>query len=67
MKRRHWLVHFPDREPVPRKYQEPVGVDRVLGEHHGAVAAEPLQGARTSASVGDSKRTNDQTGESRCN
>lgn len=46
---RTWIVYWPNNvEPVPRKYQEAVTVDRVLGEHHGAVAAVPAEGARTS-------------------
>lgn len=65
MKAREWLVHWPNIESTVRKYQLPVSVDRVLSENRAAVAAEPL-GARTSAPVGDSKRTNDQQGESRC-
>jgi hypothetical protein len=39
---RTWLVLWPEIEPTPRKYQEPVSVERVLAEHVAAVAAVPI-------------------------
>lgn len=40
---RAWLVQFPELE-VLRRYQEPVALDRVLSEHHAALAAVPAEG-----------------------
>jgi hypothetical protein len=40
---RTWLVQFPELE-VLRRYQEPVALDRVLSEHHAALAAVPVEG-----------------------
>ena len=39
---RTWLVLWPAIEPTPRKYQEPVSVERVLADHRAAVAAVPI-------------------------
>ncbi len=39
----HWLLHWLTRDPTITRYQEPVPLARVLGEHHGAVAAEPCE------------------------
>lgn len=39
---RTWLVLWPAIEPTTRKYQEPVTLERVLGEHQAAVAAVPI-------------------------
>ena len=40
---RWWLVTFINCE-VLRRYQEPVALDRVLSEHHAALAAVPVEG-----------------------
>jgi hypothetical protein len=40
---RTWLVTFINGE-VLRRYQEPVALDRVLSEHHAALAAVPVEG-----------------------
>ena len=40
---RTWLVTFINCE-VLRRYQEPVALDRVLSEHHAALAAVPVYG-----------------------
>ena len=40
---RTWLVTFINCE-VLRRYQEPVALDRVLSEHHAALAAVPVEG-----------------------
>jgi hypothetical protein len=40
---RTWLVTFINGE-VLRRYQEPVCLDRVLSEHHAALAAVPVEG-----------------------
>jgi len=39
---RVWRVHWLQIQPTDRRYQEPVCLARVLGEHHAAVAAEPI-------------------------
>jgi hypothetical protein len=39
---RVWLVHWLGISPTVRRYQEPVGLERVLNEHIAAVAAEPV-------------------------
>jgi hypothetical protein len=52
---RAWLVHWQSIEPTVRRYQEAVSLDRVLAEHHGAVAAEPLENCPAGA-VTDPKR-----------
>lgn len=39
---RTWLVLWPAIEPTPRKYQEPVTLERVLADHRAAVAAVPI-------------------------
>lgn len=38
-----WIVHWLNRPPTIAKYQTPVSLARVLGEHHAAVAAQPLE------------------------
>lgn len=51
---RCWLVHWLTIPPTVRRYSEAVPLARVLGEHHGAVAAEPMdmieRASRTCAS-----------------
>lgn len=37
-----WRIHWLAIEPTVRRYQEAVPLSRVLAEHHGAIAAEPL-------------------------
>ena len=39
---RTWLVLFPDGAEHLRRYQVPVNVERVLSEHHAAIAAVPI-------------------------
>lgn len=39
---RVWRVHWLQTEPTLARYQTPVPLVRVLTEHHGAVAAEPV-------------------------
>lgn len=47
---RTWLVLWPEIEPTPRKYQEPVPLERVLADHRAALAALPIsEGMDTSA------------------
>ena len=48
---RAWLVHWTSIEPTVIRYQEPVTLDRVLDEHRGAVAAEPLEPCPAGAAV----------------
>jgi hypothetical protein len=40
---RIWRIHWRHLEPTCVRYQEAVPLARVLGEHHAAVAAEPLE------------------------
>lgn len=38
-----WLIYWPEIEPTVRRYQWPVTLAHVLGEHHAAIAAEPME------------------------
>lgn len=41
---RTWRVFWPRVEPTLVRYQAPVCLAHVLGEHHTAIAAEPVIG-----------------------
>ena len=38
---RHWLLHFPDREPVEVFCTPPANLDQILADNPDALAAEP--------------------------
>ena len=61
---RPWLVLWPEIEPTPRKYQEPVSVERVLADHRAALAAVPIsEGMDTSAAPIAAHAADTQAGE----
>lgn len=37
-----WRIYWPEIEPTVRRYQWPVCLAHVLGEHHAAISAEPV-------------------------
>ena len=61
---RTWMVLWPEIEPTPRKYQEPVSVERVLADHRAALAALPIsEGMDTSAAPIAAHAADTQAGE----
>ena len=61
---RTWMVLWPEIEPTPRKYQEPVSVERVLADHRAALAAVPIsEGMDTSAAPIAAHAADTQAGE----